>query len=207
MLRQLRALLWKEWREGWVTTVLLWCVVPGSGLLAFRPGGTEDWRVASFIAVWLGAAILGGRAFASEAEAGTLRFLARQPVSLGAVWFAKLVDGALGFAVLYLLWACTHRAEDWGHLLEEGNPHLGLLPPAIFAMAFFLSAATDNAVLACVGGFVSGFGLVLLVVAFLMLSGIRPAEGWNPLMNAVVSIAGILFLVLSYAVFRYRMRR
>ena len=117
MLRQLWALLWKEWREGWPVMVPLWVAAPGVG--AWVRSGAEGERLPrEYMGSMLGvaflcfaAALVAGRLFASEGESGTARFLLRQPVSRAMVWGAKLLAGVGFLAVLYGVWFAARGSE------------------------------------------------------------------------------------------------
>lgn len=210
--RELWTLLWKEWREGWALALVLVCLVVG--LLALRPVG-EGWGdLAQVGLLCLGAAVVGARPLAGEAEADTLRFLMSRPVSPALVWRAKLEAGAASVAALYLPsavaeWVAPSRAAWAGEL----PPVTLLLPLVAFALAFFLSAAVDNTALAFVGGVVGVAGCLALVRLLLLLGDARGGDAASeaePMVSTVVGALALawvaLFLAAGYWVFRTRVK-
>ena len=244
MTRQFAALLWKEWRQGWLTMLLLCSAVPFAGWLhrQFLPSGSETsesletsgsgemtvhvsvpFAGLGLLALIVASALVAARLFASEAESGTARFVLRQPVRPGVLWWSKLVAGALSLLVLYVLWLWSRAPPECspaGVLPDAPDPeelHSRLIwvlwPLGSFSVALLLSAAIDNTPLAFIGGCVLGEIVGLLPVALLA------SWGWSsrvvshrdlyfePLtfVGALVPVAA--FLALSRVAFQIRARR
>jgi len=206
-MRHLAILAWKEWREGWSTTLAVWCLAACGWLLAPDPETNLNplWALIAFT----GAALLGGRAFAGEAEAKTLRFLTGQPVDLDTIWTAKFSLATVALGVFYLVGYAAASGGLWKHEARPLDIVFFILPLVSFALALLLSTAVDNTILACVGGVVGGFGHLLPVVL------LAPADSEtltrNPAADVValcvVLIAAPLYALASRYVFRYRARR
>ncbi|MBM4030368.1 MAG: hypothetical protein FJ291_01115 [Planctomycetes bacterium] len=204
------ALAWKEWREARAIVLAL-----AAGMLALHGVRLFEPVSADLIQLGLlcfGAALLGGRPLAGEAQGGTLRFLMGLPVSPGAVWRAKLKASVLWLAVLYALWGpgALLREDWWAWVLLYP-----CLPLVHFALAFLLSAAADNAILACAGGFLGSFVVLWLVLyaswwaistCLASVTPLAPGTTHAVYPVAIVSTA-LLLLAASYAVFRLRARR
>jgi len=161
-MKRFRVLLWKEWRQGWVVGVLGCGAAFGGCLLAQRLADVPQQAAYGTLFLSLAAALVAARAFASEGEAGTARFLMHQPVRTAAIWSAKLLMGALFLAALYGAWFWLRSGEFlwwlWAEWAEpqpgymDIAPMMAFVPLFAFCAAFLLSGLLDNTVLAFVGG-------------------------------------------------------
>jgi len=229
-MKQFRALLWKEWREGWAVMVPLWVAAPIVGALVrgsiaakrFPAEASESMLGTAFLC--FAAALVAGRLFASEGESGTLRFLVSQPVGRVTLWGAKLLTGAGFLAALYALWFAARGTEHQVliMLMRESardcttywaNPQAAWWPLIAFGAALFLSTVLDNAVLAFVGGMVVWMPFAAALGIWLRLAAERiPAPVADraylgaPALIAVLATA-MVFLALSYAALRFRAKR
>ena len=222
MRRQLIALLWKEWREGWPVMVPLWLAAPVVGPFVCSRIEQDDRFWAEHRESLLGvaflcfaAALVAGRLFASEGESGTAKFLLRQPVSRAMVWGAKLLAGVGFLVVLYAAWLPARGSENPFQVYACGyvSPQSTWWPLIAFGAAFLLSTFLDNAVLAFVGGMVAWVPITALVCLACRAAGERSGAQYNgQLYMETVSLAAVLataaaFLALSYAAFRWRQGR
>jgi len=142
----MRALLWKEWREGWPTVLAgavamggLWLVWGWSDPRERTWQAWRTWLIWSRVVLLVAAALLGGRAFASEMEAGTEGFLLALPARRGACWSAKVVPVLLLLVLLAVLPA-WFEMEPW---VRRSYP-VGLLMPAIGCRWALLAVAAGS---------------------------------------------------------------
>lgn len=210
-------LLWKEWREGWPVMTLLWIAAPLVNLGVFRWLYSESARGTRWSSLAVGflslaAALVGGRLFASEEEAGTIHFVMRHPVRSATVWAVKLAVGVAFLAVLYCAWiAVDHVGALWGPDVPDRHRVFAWVPVASFSAALLLSTMRGNTVLACVGGFIAAYCDLLVIM---LLAELRRPHGaslaWihyvDGMVAPVVLGSALLCLALSYAVFRVRVR-
>jgi len=228
MLKQLRALLWKEWRQRRAVMLLLWALAVPVGHFASRQMRSWDDPAEEVVLgvafLCLCAAMVAARLAASEAEEGTFHFLARQPVEPGVVWSTKLLVGVAFLVVLYALWWAmgpwfTVRSElvpvtVGDRVLGTCFPQrAGLWPLVSFAAAFCLSTVVDNTLLALVGGVVAAvaFATALRLGMFLVVSRLAAAGGGVGLVAvptlAILMGVVVALLVLSRVAFGIRVRR
>lgn len=113
---QLRALLWKEWREQWLTLVLalsvVLCVALGVRLAKFR----EPMLAGGFCAIALGF-VLGAAVVGTEGRA--MAFLRSSPVPLHTVWLVKTLLGLAVACVVGLSTQWVFEALAGGKRLEH----------------------------------------------------------------------------------------
>jgi len=169
---QLRALLWKEWREQrLVVAGLLMIVGMIIGLAGVRyrlPELDRDWlmQCATFCYVitgWvLGAAVAGG-----EHVNGTSSFLHANPVRLSMVWFVKLIVGlasalaVVGVTVLFI--RCVADLE--AALVETDLVVLVCVTLFCFGMSHYCGCWVRSTILAMALGL--ALGAVVLVLSVL----------------------------------------
>ncbi len=220
MNRQFTTLLWKEWREGWRVLLVLWVIMFAVGITAGTLSQRNPLRHTGGFFLCFASALVGARLFSSEGEAGTIRFLMRQPVKPATVWSVKLLTGAIFLAALYLLWFTT-KGETGPWLMHDGfgedrvtfNPQLVWVPLVSFSIGFFLSAILDNAMLALVGGcsITMGYGVVVVSLLKLVASRVETPIGDHVYFGGIAVLAwlagAVLFLALSRVTLSLRTAR
>ena len=170
-MRQLTALLWKEWRQQRAVFVALaiGCVVWVGTVWAFeamqsRPPGIMG--VAAPLFLVFCAAMLGAVSFAGERRLGTLPFLLESPVARWQVFVSKLVGSTVGWLVLGLL--AFGLAACCGAPLPLDR-QLALVGVAwvLFSSTLLLSAGLARPILAMVLGVGLAAGLGAAFVWFM----------------------------------------
>ena len=154
-MREIKALIWKEWRRcRWVIVLIL--ATAGMMHLFFYYHPNEEYpRVYSFLHKLLFEAvglILGAAPFSSEYESQGIEFLQTQPLSKGKIWAAK-VFSSLGMllilsvgSILVFQWVSIRRTDGSLSSLPAGlanmmqsmkwiNISRGILDPVEFFAA------------------------------------------------------------------------
>ena len=137
------------------------------------------------------------------------------PISLLSLVLGKFLSAlivyCLGVAItlVYAIVIATFAPPDW--TVVFGNV-LGmlLLGAALIAIGMFISALTENQVIAAVGGFAVGFSLILVnSLASLIstewlkkfVSGLSFMERYDEFTNGILDISNIFFFISICAVF------
>lgn len=121
----------------------------------------------------------------------------------------RFVSSVLALLVFGAIWYAATPSGFWVNRWFAGDPAALLLPLLSFELAFLLSAAVDNTILACVGGVVGGFGHLLLIgLCQLAIAGAATNEsGSDAPAIAIASVTTLLYIIASRYVFRFRARR
>ena len=138
-------LLWKEWREVW--PILAGAAALVAAAFAAWHGTEHVGRAGPWCVVGVFGLLMGGRAFASDAERGTDAFLLAQPVERDRVWLAK---AAFAVGLPLLMAGSTFVVE----VLSYDPPHsIGLTQPPDWAsfllLALAVTAGTASLALLC----------------------------------------------------------
>ena len=159
--------------------------------------------------------ILTMRLMSEDLKNKTDQALLTAPISLLSLVLGKFLSAlivyCLGVAItlVYAIVIATFAPPDW--TVVFGNV-LGmlLLGAALIAIGMFISALTENQVIAAVGGFAVGFSLILVKsLASLIstewlkkfVSGLSFMERYDEFTNGILDISNIFFFISICAVF------
>ena len=159
--------------------------------------------------------ILTMRLMSEDLKNKTDQALLTAPISLLSLVLGKFLSAlivyCLGVAItlVYAIVIATFAPPDW--TVVFGNV-LGmlLLGAALIAIGMFISALTENQVIAAVGGFAVGFSLILVnSLASLIstewlkkfVSGLSFMERYDEFTNGILDISNIFFFISICAVF------
>ena len=159
--------------------------------------------------------ILTMRLMSEDLKNKTDQALLTAPISLLSLVLGKFLSAlivyCLGVAItlVYAIVIATFAPPDW--TVVFGNV-LGmlLLGSALIAIGMFISALTENQVIAAVGGFAVGFSLILVnSLASLIstewlkkfVSGLSFMERYDEFTNGILDISNIFFFISICAVF------
>ncbi len=159
--------------------------------------------------------ILTMRLMSEDLKNKTDQALLTAPISLVSLvlgkFLAALIVYCLGVAItlVYGVVIAAFAPPDW--TVVFGNV-LGmlLLGAALIAVGMFISALTENQVIAAVGGFAVGFSLILvnslsalISIEWLkkFVSGLSFMERYDEFTNGILDISNIFFFVSVCAVF------
>ncbi len=159
--------------------------------------------------------ILTMRLMSEDLKNKTDQALLTAPISLVSLvlgkFLAALIVYCLGVAItlVYGVVIAAFAPPDW--TVVFGNV-LGmlLLGAALIAIGMFISALTENQVIAAVGGFAVGFSLILvnslsalISIEWLkkFVSGLSFMERYDEFTNGILDISNIFFFVSVCAVF------
>lgn len=159
--------------------------------------------------------ILTMRLMSEDLKNKTDQALLTAPISLLSLVLGKFLSAlivyCLGVAItlVYAIVIATFAPPDW--TVVFGNV-LGmlLLGAALIAIGMFISALTENQVIAAVGGFAVGFSLILVnSLASLIstewlkkfVSGFSFMERYDEFTNGILDISNIFFFISICAVF------
>lgn len=159
--------------------------------------------------------ILTMRLMSEDLKNKTDQALLTAPISLLSLVLGKFLSAlivyCLGVAItlVYAIIIATFAPPDW--TVVFGNV-LGmlLLGAALIAIGMFISALTENQVIAAVGGFAVGFSLILVnSLASLIstewlkkfVSGLSFMERYDEFTNGILDISNIFFFISICAVF------
>ena len=159
--------------------------------------------------------ILTMRLMSEDPKNKTDQALLTAPISLLSLVLGKFLSAlivyCLGVAItlVYAIVIATFAPPDW--TVVFGNV-LGmlLLGAALIAIGMFISALTENQVIAAVGGFAVGFSLILVnSLASLIstewlkkfVSGLSFMERYDEFTNGILDISNIFFFISICAVF------
>ena len=159
--------------------------------------------------------ILTMRLMSEDLKNKTDQALLTAPISLLSLVLGKFLSAlivyCLGVAItlVYAIVIATFAPPDW--TVVFGNV-LGmlLLGAALIAIGMFISALTENQVIAAVGGFAVGFSLILVnSLASLIstewlkkfVSGLSFMERYDEFTNGILDISNIFFFIIICAVF------
>ena len=159
--------------------------------------------------------ILTMRLMSEDLKNKTDQALLTAPISLLSLVLGKFLSAlivyCLGVAItlVYAIVIATFAPPDW--TVVFGNV-LGmlLLGAALIAIVVFISALTENQVIAAVGGFAVGFSLILVnSLASLIstewlkkfVSGLSFMERYDEFTNGILDISNIFFFISICAVF------
>ncbi len=157
--------------------------------------------------------ILTMRLMSEDLKNKTDQALLTAPISLLSLVLGKFLSAlivyCLGVAItlVYAIVIATFAPPDW--TVVFGNV-LGMLGAALIAIGMFISALTENQVIAAVGGFAVGFSLILVnSLASLIstewlkkfVSGLSFMERYDEFTNGILDISNIFFFISICAVF------
>ena len=159
--------------------------------------------------------ILTMRLMSEDLKNKTDQALLTAPINLLSLVMGKFLSAlivyCLGVAItlVYAVIIATFAAPDW--TVVFGNV-LGmlLLGAALIAIGMFISALTENQVIAAVGGFAVGFSLILVnslssLVSTQWLSkfisGLSFMERYDEFTNGILDISNVFFFISICAVF------
>lgn len=159
--------------------------------------------------------ILTMRLMSEDLKNKTDQALLTAPISLLSLVLGKFLSAlivyCLGVAItlVYAIVIATFAPPDW--TVVFGNV-LGmlLLGAALIAIGMFISALTENQVIAAVGGFAVGFSLILVnsLAALIstewlkkFVSGLSFMERYDEFTNGILDISNIFFFISICAVF------
>ena len=159
--------------------------------------------------------ILTMRLMSEDLKNKTDQALLTAPISLLSLVLGKFLSAlivyCLGVAItlVYAIVIATFAPPDW--TVVFGNV-LGmlLLGAALISIGMFISALTENQVIAAVGGFAVGFSLILVnSLASLIstewlkkfVSGLSFMERYDEFTNGILDISNIFFFISICAVF------
>lgn len=159
--------------------------------------------------------ILTMRLMSEDLKNKTDQALLTAPISLLSLVLGKFLSAlivyCLGVAItlVYAIVIATFAQPDW--TVVFGNV-LGmlLLGAALIAIGMFISALTENQVIAAVGGFAVGFSLILvnslsslITVSWLQkfVSGLSFMERYDEFTNGILDISNVFFFISICAVF------
>jgi len=197
MMRQLRALLWKEWRQTRALAVALaiggivWIV--GVRAWGALDPGREEWSAAAAAGfILIAAALVPAVALAGERSTRTLGFLLGMPVGRGTVVLAKLLASAALWLALAGLAGLLGRAcatspgsvDAWWWAIGAS---VGL-GASVFSGCFLASAMANRATMAALIG--APLGLAV---------GLLSAFGHDPAVWAVLNVILLGVAVLAVA--------
>lgn len=159
--------------------------------------------------------ILTMRLMSEDLKNKTDQALLTAPISLLSLVLGKFLSAlivyCLGVAItlVYAVVIATFAPPDW--TVVFGNV-LGmlLLGAALIAIGMFISALTENQVIAAVGGFAVGFSLILVNSLSSLIStewlkkfvsGLSFMERYDEFTNGILDISNIFFFISICAVF------
>lgn len=159
--------------------------------------------------------ILTMRLMSEDLKNKTDQALLTAPISLLSLVLGKFLSAlivyCLGVAItlVYAIVIATFAPPDW--TVVFGNV-LGmlLLGAALIAIGMFISALTENQVIAAVGGFAVGFSLILVNSLSSLIStewlkkfvsGLSFMERYDEFTNGILDISNIFFFISICAVF------
>ncbi len=159
--------------------------------------------------------ILTMRLMSEDLKNKTDQALLTAPISLLSLVLGKFLSAlivyCLGVAItlVYAIVIATFAQPDW--TVVFGNV-LGmlLLGAALIAIGMFISALTENQVIAAVGGFAVGFSLILvnslsslITVSWMQkfVSGLSFMERYDEFTNGILDISNVFFFISICAVF------
>jgi len=159
--------------------------------------------------------ILTMRLFSEDRKNRTDQALLTAPVNLlGMVmgkYLAALVVYLLGVAItiVYAIVIATFARPDWS-VIAGNVAGMVLLGAAMIAIGMFISAMTENQVIAAVGGFAVGFALImvdslsgLITISWLskFVAGLSFMTRYNSFTTGILDISNVFFFVSVCAVF------
>ena len=159
--------------------------------------------------------ILTMRLMSEDLKNKTDQALLTAPISLLSLVLGKFLSAlivyCLGVAItlVYAIVIATFAPPDWTVIFGNVLGML-LLGAALIAIGMFISALTENQVIAAVGGFAVGFSLILvnslssLVSAEWLkkfVSGLSFMERYDEFTNGILDISNIFFFISICAVF------
>ena len=159
--------------------------------------------------------ILTMRLFSEDRKNRTDQALLTAPVNLlGMVmgkYLAALVVYLLGVAItiVYAIVIATFARPDWS-VIAGNVAGMVLLGAAMIAIGMFISAMTENQVIAAVGGFAVGFALImvdslsgLITIPWLskFVAGLSFMTRYNSFTTGILDISNVFFFVSVCAVF------
>ena len=159
--------------------------------------------------------ILTMRLLSEDRKNKTDQALLTAPINLISLVMGKFLSAlivyALGVAItlVYAIIIATFARPDW--MVICGNiVGMLLLGAALIAIGMFISALTENQVIAAVGGFAAGFSLILVdslstLVTIdwlsIFISGLSLMVRYDEFTRGILDISNVLFLVSVCAVF------
>lgn len=159
--------------------------------------------------------ILTMRLMSEDLKNKTDQALLTAPISLLSLVLGKFLSAlivyCLGVAItlVYAIVIATFAPPDWTVIFGNVLGML-LLGAALIAIGMFISALTENQVIAAVGGFAVGFSLILvnslssLISAEWLkkfVSGLSFMERYDEFTNGILDISNIFFFISICAVF------
>ncbi len=159
--------------------------------------------------------ILTMRLLSEDRKNKTDQALLTAPINLISLVMGKFLSAlivyALGVAItlVYAIIIATFARPDW--MVICGNiVGMLLLGAALIAIGMFISALTENQVIAAVGGFAAGFSLILVdslstlvTIDWLssFISGLSFMVRYDEFTSGILDISNVLFFVSVCAVF------
>ena len=159
--------------------------------------------------------ILTMRLLSEDRKSKTDQALLTAPINLISLVMGKFLSAlivyALGVAItlVYAIIIATFARPDW--MVICGNiVGMLLLGAALIAIGMFISALTENQVIAAVGGFAAGFSLILVdslstlvTIDWLssFISGLSFMVRYDEFTSGILDISNVLFFVSVCAVF------
>ena len=159
--------------------------------------------------------ILTMRLLSEDRKNKTDQALLTAPINLISLVMGKFLSAlivyALGVAItlVYAIIIATFARPDW--MVSCGNiVGMLLLGAALIAIGMFISALTENQVIAAVGGFAAGFSLILVdslstlvTIDWLssFISGLSFMVRYDEFTSGILDISNVLFFVSVCAVF------
>ena len=159
--------------------------------------------------------ILTMRLLSEDRKNKTDQALLTAPINLISLVMGKFLSAlivyALGVAItlVYAIIIATFARPDW--MVICGNiVGMLLLGAALIAIGMFISALTENQVIAAVGGFAAGFSLILVdslstlvTIDWLssFISGLSFMVRYDEFTSGILDISNVLFFVSGCAVF------
>lgn len=220
--KQLRMLLWKDWRQNGrlVVTAAIFLVLPyllfitiglGHRLVSDSESDPQGWAELLYIASSIGlaisvllAAFFAGNAIAGERVDRSAEFIAYLPIPRRTAMLSKLVLAVLVCFVMLMvnyllfLWSESIRYADSS---DSGENLLlvSLTAMLIFGVAWLLSSVQSSPTLAASAGILTPFvlGLAVMLTADMVSGTARHGSDW-PIWYCVVSgLVGLACLLIG----------